>query len=236
MMDSVNIHNINISEATTTCIVVSMAVSAQQFWDSKAIVYDEKVDNILGKGLRPAIAGKLKAEKGLGKTVEFGCGTGYFTPALAGAAESVVATDISEGMVRLAGERLKGLKNVTVAKADCTKTSYASATFDTAYLGLVLQFTDASATLAEMKRILNPGGALLITVPVTTGGPISSVRMIFRFLKAYGTAGPKAVAYTDSSLRAALEQCGFKVTAVELIKSPTDGLGTGALYARAIKK
>ena len=38
---------------------------------------------------------------------EFGCGTGFYTLVLLGKADSVVATDISPGMLALAKERIE---------------------------------------------------------------------------------------------------------------------------------
>ena len=84
------------------------------FWERVAGIYDTGIDYILGNNLRLIVLDKLGKEQQLGRTVEFGCGTGYFTPFLAQLSESVVATDISELMLDQTRERIKGLSTVTV--------------------------------------------------------------------------------------------------------------------------
>ena len=48
---------------------------------------------------------------------EFGCGTGFYTLVLLGKADSVVATDISPGMLALAKQRIEAA-NVTFQVED----------------------------------------------------------------------------------------------------------------------
>src|SRR5262249_61357342 len=52
--------------------------------------------------------------------------------------------------------------NVTFRVEDCQETSFPDATFDTAFMSLVVHFTDPDTTLVEMRRILRPGGTLII--------------------------------------------------------------------------
>ena len=66
-----------------------------KYWQDISDKYDNAIDNILGVNIRPYILEKLKQEPHLGKSIEFGCGTGYFTKTLAEKSESLIATDIS---------------------------------------------------------------------------------------------------------------------------------------------
>ncbi|HEY5742774.1 MAG TPA: class I SAM-dependent methyltransferase [Terrimicrobiaceae bacterium] len=50
---------------------------------------------------------RIGREAALGKVAEFGCGTGFYTLALAARADCVVATDISPSMLALAEERVR---------------------------------------------------------------------------------------------------------------------------------
>jgi ubiquinone/menaquinone biosynthesis C-methylase UbiE len=84
----------------------------------------------------------------LGKVAEFGCGTSSYTLALAAKADCVVATDLSAGMLPLAQERVK-TSHVKFQIEDCQKTSLPVGTFDTAFMSLVIHFTDSEKTLAE---------------------------------------------------------------------------------------
>jgi ubiquinone/menaquinone biosynthesis C-methylase UbiE len=81
---------------------------------------------------------------------------------LVGKADSVLATDISPGMLALAKERITAA-NVTFQVEDCQETSWPDEVFDTAFISLVIHFTEPEKTLAEMRRILNPGGTLIIS-------------------------------------------------------------------------
>jgi ubiquinone/menaquinone biosynthesis C-methylase UbiE len=104
------------------------------------------VDYVLGNDLRQIIKGIFHDEKSLGRTVEFGCGTGYFTPLLAQLSEGVVATDIAEPMLERTRERVRDLSSVTVQWQDCEQTTFPAASFDTAILGLTFQLVDGQKT------------------------------------------------------------------------------------------
>ena len=47
------------------------------FWHKVSDKYDNVIDVILGRNIRPYILEKLEQESHLGKSVEFGCGSGY---------------------------------------------------------------------------------------------------------------------------------------------------------------
>jgi ABC-2 type transport system ATP-binding protein len=104
---------------------------------------------------------RLAEEGPLGDVVEFGCGSGFFTETLARHATKVLATDLSPGMLSYAEERLRA-PNVAFQIDDCQGSSLDTAAFDTAFLSLVLQFADHERTIGEMRRVLKPGGRLLI--------------------------------------------------------------------------
>jgi len=53
----------------------------------------------------------------LGRAVEFGCGTGFYTGTLASKADSLLATDISPEMLEIAKQRESG-KNVAFQVED----------------------------------------------------------------------------------------------------------------------
>jgi len=72
-----------------------------KFWANVSTRYDTAIDIILGENLRPKILGKLNKEENMGKLIEFGCGSGYFTRTLADKSENLISTDISEEMLKL---------------------------------------------------------------------------------------------------------------------------------------
>ena len=81
---------------------------------------------------------------------------------LAERADSVVATDIAKGMLELTRSGLRDQGNVSFQIEDCMKLSFDQASFDTAFIALVLQFVDAEVALAEFGRVIKPGGLLIV--------------------------------------------------------------------------
>jgi ubiquinone/menaquinone biosynthesis C-methylase UbiE len=185
---------------------------------------------------------RVSREGRLGRAVEFGCGTGFFTETLAGKADSLVATDLSPGMLELARARVRA-PHVTFQAEDCQATTFPSDAFDTAFVGLVIHFTEPIRTLGEMRRILKPDGTL-ITVnldPRALGGldAIRSViRVVYRGLTGYRMKPPKGFGrnvLTERELCDLLEQSGLKVVGSETIKDPSRSSSIPLEYVRAAK-
>jgi ubiquinone/menaquinone biosynthesis C-methylase UbiE len=132
-----------------------MANDQREFWSTVAKKYDQVVDLQIGPLTRSMVRERVAKEGRLGKLAEFGCGTGFYTQVLVGKADSVLATDISPGMLALAKERIKAA-NVTFQVEDCQATSFPGEVFDTTFISLVIHFTEPAKTLAEMRRILKP--------------------------------------------------------------------------------
>lgn len=211
---------------------------AERFWENAAGVYDEVIDCVFGNSMRQILLDAVKKESYLGRTVEFGCGTGYYTLLLAELSGSVVATDIADEMLERTRERTRDLSAVTVQKENCEKTTFPPGSFDTAFFGLTFHMVDGPSTLAEMYRILNPGGRLLILIPTTDGLRISDIlRTILRNRKAFGRfKQPGTVLYTEKSLRERVTQGGFIIQDVEQFRDPAHPEGFSGLYLSAVKK
>ena len=101
--------------------------------------------------------------------LDFGCGAGRLTAALAGYFDSVTGVDISVSM-------LDAARGLVAAQPGCTFLHNASpdlrvfpdASFDLVYSSLVLQHMPrgmALAYLTEFVRVTRPGGAVVIVVP-----------------------------------------------------------------------
>jgi ABC-2 type transport system ATP-binding protein len=70
----------------------------EQYWGDHAEVYDTQIDTVIGRESREAIYSFLLGLRDLGQVVEFGCGPGFFTRAIAKNAAYVLATDISRSL------------------------------------------------------------------------------------------------------------------------------------------
>jgi len=78
----------------------------ERYWSRFARSYDRDGEYVVGKPILEAILETLSEEQDLGDCLEFGCGTGYFTRAIAGQARHVIATDLSEAMLEVARTQL----------------------------------------------------------------------------------------------------------------------------------
>lgn len=101
--------------------------------------------------------------------LDLGCGIGRFETALAGRVRRIVGVDISEAMVETARRRTEGLRNVEIRQvAGRDLAGFAARSFDLvlavdAFPYLVQSGRSlADAMLAEMARVLRPGGHLVI--------------------------------------------------------------------------
>lgn len=64
-----------------------MSNEHSEYWSAVARKYDEVVDIQIGPKTRSLVRDRVSQEGTLGKVVEFGAGTGYYTSELAGKAE-----------------------------------------------------------------------------------------------------------------------------------------------------
>lgn len=94
---------------------------------------------------------------------DLGCGAGHITDALAPCVGRVIAVDESGPMLDVAKQRLAGHTNVELRVGTIESLPIENDTLDAAVLFLVAHFiTDPSRVMAEILRVLKPGGRLLI--------------------------------------------------------------------------
>jgi ubiquinone/menaquinone biosynthesis C-methylase UbiE len=162
-----------------------------------------------------------------------------FTQVLAGKADKVVTTDISPGMLTAAKARINAA-NVTFQVEDCQAPSFPDEVFDTAFISLVIHFTEPAKTLAEMRRILKPRATLIISN--LDPGALSRIdrvrcliRILYHGLTGYRVKPPKGLGkntLTEKELCDLLGKLGFEVTSTETIK---DTSNIPVEYIRAVK-
>lgn len=116
------------------------------------------------------------------RVLDFGCGEGALLPSLSGAYEEICAIDLDPNAARAICERL-ALRNVTVATATPGRLPYPDAHFDLVFAADVLEhIPDLAPVLAELKRVLRPGGSLLVSAP-TENLLYAAGRKVFGFQK-----------------------------------------------------
>jgi ubiquinone/menaquinone biosynthesis C-methylase UbiE len=205
----------------------------ESYWSRFADSYDKDGEYIVGKPILQAIEEKLLSEKSLGDAVEFGCGTGYFTKAIARNARHMVATDLSDEMLDAAHVRLKDIENISIQKADCSSTSFPGERFDSVFmLNLIHVIKDPIRCLEESFRILRRGGS--ITVIDFTGygmNLLNKMKLGFRYLKTWGLPPRQGKdKMSKKELVSLVEEAGFKVKYVYVLE-----YGVNALYLKAEK-
>jgi tRNA G46 methylase TrmB len=100
------------------------------------------------------------------RVLDVACGEGYGSALLARAAKSVVGVDISPQAVAHAKREYAALGNASFLEAPCTKLPLADASIDLAVsFETVEHITGQEEFLAELARVLAPGGVLLISSP-----------------------------------------------------------------------
>jgi SAM-dependent methyltransferase len=113
--------------------------------------------------------GQLGICSGQNAALDFGCGVGRLTAALAGHFGSVTGVDLAEPMLAQARSLHADTDRCTFVRNDAPDLSvFPDATFDLVYCSLVLQHLPpglAAGYLREFVRVSRPGGAIVIVVP-----------------------------------------------------------------------
>jgi ABC-2 type transport system ATP-binding protein len=219
-----------------------MANEQAEFWSNVADRYDRVVDLQIGGKSRSMVRERVASEENLVRLVEFGCGTGFYTEVLARKADTLLATDISPGMLDIAKERVNA-RNVTFHVEDCQHTSLPDGAFNTAFISLVLHFTVPDRTVAEMCRILQPGGTLIVVNldPQALNRVAlmrSLLRIVYQGIVGYRIKPPKGFGrnvVTEAQLRQLLGRSGFKVSSAETIRDASRSSNIPLEYVRAEK-
>ena len=103
------------------------------------------------------------------RVLELACGTGQFTFPLCACAAHWEATDFSEKMIQEAQKRAASFP-VSFAVKDASALTYPDASFDVVLIANALHIMpEAEKALAEIRRVLRPGGLLLAPTFVYEG-------------------------------------------------------------------
>jgi phosphatidylethanolamine/phosphatidyl-N-methylethanolamine N-methyltransferase len=135
--------------------------AVQAAYRAWAPVYDYSFGLIAGPGRRLALSLLNKLQ---GRVLEIGAGTGlslpHYKPSLA-----VTGIDISADMLARAHARVAryGLRNVTLTVMDAGKLAFEDETFNAAAAMYVMTVVpDPASAIAEMRRVLVPGGEAIV--------------------------------------------------------------------------
>ncbi|MGD9803350.1 MAG: class I SAM-dependent methyltransferase [Hyphomicrobiaceae bacterium] len=111
------------------------------------------------------------------RVLDVACGPGIVTRALAHQAREVVAFDLTPKMLEKAKERCAaaGLSNVAFKEGSATALPFKDGEFDVVVTRLSFHhFSEPSAALSEMLRVLRPGGTIVVADVVSSENPAKS--------------------------------------------------------------
>jgi ArsR family transcriptional regulator len=127
-------------------------------WDTMRLsYYDERVIETIADAI---------AIDDTQTVLDVGTGTGFIAAGLAPRADRVIAIDNSPAMLDVARDNLArlGIDNVEVREANLTRLPLDDDSVDAAVANMVLHHTeDPAGMLAEMTRVVRPGGWVAIT-------------------------------------------------------------------------
>jgi ubiquinone/menaquinone biosynthesis C-methylase UbiE/DNA-binding transcriptional ArsR family regulator len=134
---------------------------SQEFFASSAGQWDRLRDELFGDRFHlAAFAAFAEDAWTIG---DLGCGTGRASEAIAPFVARVIAVDASAAMLQAAKKRLQPFDNVDLRRGDLEALPIDQAQLDAATLMLVLHHvTEPARALAEVARVLKPGGRLIL--------------------------------------------------------------------------
>ncbi len=188
------------------------------YWERNAHRYDASA-RMLGKPLPRMLELVGETVAGVGRVLEVAAGTGIVTGAIARSATEVVATDYASAMVDVLERRVRaeGLANVRCEQADLYDLAFDDASFDVVVAANVLHLVpDLPGALAAMRRVLGPGGRLV--VPTFLHDETAVSWLVSRALALTGFPGQRR--FTSRSLRESLESAGLGISRFETIPGP----------------
>jgi SAM-dependent methyltransferase len=147
--------------------------------------------------------------------LDLGCGDGRFTAELAHAAARPVGVEIAEAALERARSRNPEL-DFRLASIE-GPLPLEDASFDVVWASEVIEHVaDTARWLSEVRRVLKPGGRLLLTTP-SHGRVRVALGGIERFSE---PLGDHLHLYTRSTLRTVLEEFGFAGVSVRVVAGP----------------
>ncbi len=134
---------------------------SQEFFSSSAAQWDRVREELFGGRFHLAALGAFADPAWT--VADLGCGTGQIASVIAPFVRRVIAVDASAAMLQAARKRLHGFENVALRRGELESLPMEGATVDAAVLGLVLHHVpEPERALAEVARIVRPGGCLLV--------------------------------------------------------------------------
>lgn len=185
---------------------------SDKFWDGTAEKY-----------AKSSISDEISYQRKLSETqsfftpdmrvLEFGCGTGTTAVHHAPHVQHIDATDISENMIEIGRGRAKeaNIDNINFKCGTLTDFNLDSASFD-AVLGLnvIHLIPDRHSVLAEVNRVLKPGGIFVSSTGCLGNSYLRFIKLIVPLGKLLGLM-PDVFILTETELAEEITNAGFVI-------------------------
>lgn len=148
------------------------------------------------------------------RALEVGCGTGIFLEAAAGTGADIVALDLSAHLLDQARARVAARGTVRLSLGNAEQMPFREASFDAAYGSSILHHLNLDAALAEVFRVLRPGGRIVFAEPNILN-PQVAVMFHLGLTKKYFGVSPDEMAFSRFRAARALRRAGFAEVAVK---------------------
>jgi ubiquinone/menaquinone biosynthesis C-methylase UbiE len=167
------------------------------------------------------------------RVLDVGCGEGRFASELLRAGASVLGVDVAEEPLRRARERDRAL-DLRLVDAD-ESWPIEDASFDAVWAGETIEHVlDTAGWLSEVRRVLRPGGRLLLSTPAHGRLRVLGLALSRRAFEAH--FDPRADHlrfYTRAGLTRLLGEFGFQEVSTHAVAGPP--AARRLLLARAVR-
>ena len=196
---------------------------SQEFFSASASQWDRLREELFGDRFHLSALGALADASWTAG--DLGCGTGQMAATLAPFVGRVVAVDQSAAMLQAARKRLQGFDNVDLRRGDVEALPLDDERLDLATLMLVLHHvTEPAKALAEVARVLKPGGRLVV------------VDMLPHDRESYRQQmGHVWLGFTEEHTSGLLADAGFGQVRVVALAPDAKAKGPALFVARGIK-
>lgn len=202
------------ANSARTPSVDTPAERQRRVWDRAAPGYDRQIayfERLLLRGGREWLGARAR-----GRVLEVAIGTGRNLPHYPPEA-AVTGIELSPAMLAVARRRAADLgRDADLREGDAEHLPFADAAFDTVVCALSLcTIPDPATAIGEMKRVLNPGGRLLLLDHVaSTWPPVYAAQWLLEQV-----TGRAAGEYFTRRQLPLVRAAGFRVVETERLKA-----------------
>ena len=179
----------------------------RKYWQRHARRYD-RVTLIINRRFRDMARAVAEVVQGAQDVLEVAAGTGLVSEVVAPGVARYMATDATAEMLEQLRVRLDAVDNVEMRVADALALDFPDSSFDAVIIANLLHLLpEPSRALGEARRVLRPGGKLL--VPTFAHGQGIRARIASRVLGLSGFA--VVTRFRGEQLETLVSDADFKV-------------------------